>query len=117
MNFLTASSVLEATSATSATLVAPSSSFAISTVAAADGRPGSAGGGGATDGLLLLLRGDDGEGDLSGAADGGFSEAAFLLDAVEDRGCFAVTVSFWSEKLCYFRRPKLPFWSIIKQRL
>ena len=105
VNFLTASSVLEATleatsaSATSATLA--QSSFAISTVtaaASASGWPVLANGG-ANDALLLLLRGEDGEWDLSGAG-GGFSEAAFFLDAGEDRGCFVVTLSFWNETFC-----------------
>ena len=88
VNFLTASSVLEATSTTSATQTAGTSSVTVASAAA------TAAVGGATDeGLLLLLRGDDGEGDLSGA-DGFFSDAALFLDAAEDRGCFAVTVSF-----------------------
>ena len=100
VNFLTASSVLEAMSASATSATLAPSSFAISAfiASASAGRPVLAAGG-ATDGILLLLRGDDGEGDLSGADDG-FSEVAFFLDAGEDRGCFVVTLSFWSEMFC-----------------
>ena len=88
VNFLTASSALEATSSSASV-----STAAFPTVAPTVGAPALAAGG-ATDGLLLpLLRGDEGEEHLSGA-DGGFSEVTFFFDADVDRSCFVVTVSF-----------------------
>ena len=94
VNFLTASSALEATSSGASVTFAPSPApAAVPTAAAAVGGPALAAGG-AKDGLLLpLLRGDDGEEGLSDP-DGGFSEVTFFLDADEDRSCFVVTVSF-----------------------